>query len=415
MRKSRIPWKCERWIGGGPSPGTIQPRFSFDRLILIALAIVTPWVIVGCGGDQARKASLSEEEIERLTLTTQPVAPDEILVSGERITCEDIMNISAGRGPQSGSFRAWLEDMATVTTLEQFMDLARPRVHQQLGTNISNIVLYKRARRQLGDNVDEMLDKLVEKELRRFVLEHGGNNAQANEALREMGMNRASFKEEKKKQILAEYAVTSKMARSRPITYSELVATYDRMKEQEFVQPGLIQFRLIDVSAAKVELADPNEDPVRAARRLAEELVTRIVAGEDFGTLAEEYSKYATFYVEGSKGLWPPRDPESLADPYAILADVAEKIDVGQIAGPIDVPGRAFIMKLVRKREKGYVPMSEVQDQVEANIEETRRFRAIARLDAEIVEQMTLANTDRFLERCLERLYHAVNAPVPSP
>lgn len=415
MRKSRIPWKCERWIGGGPSPGTIQPRFSFDRLILIALAIVTPWVIVGCGGDQARKASLSEEEIERLTLTTQPVAPDEILVSGERITCEDIMNISAGRGPQSGSFRAWLEDMATVTTLEQFMDLARPRVHQQLGTNISNIVLYKRARRQLGDNVDEMLDKLVEKELRRFVLEHGGNNAQANEALREMGMNRASFKEEKKKQILAEYAVTSKMARSRPITYSELVATYDRMKEQEFVQPGLIQFRLIDVSAAKVELTDPNEDPVRAARRLAEELVTRIVAGEDFGTLAEEYSKYATFYVEGSEGLWPPRDPESLADPYAILADVAEKIDVGQIAGPIDVPGRAFIMKLVRKREKGYVPMSEVQDQVEANIEETRRLRAIARLDAEIVEQMTLANTDRFLERCLERLYHAVNAPVPSP
>jgi hypothetical protein len=97
------------------------------------------------------------------------------------------------------------------------------------------------------------------------------------------------------------------------------------------------------------------------------------------------------------------------------LAGVAEKIEEGQIAGPIDAPGHAFIMKLVQKREKGYLPMAEVQDQVEANIEETRRIEAIAKLDAEIVEQMTLADTEGFLRGCLERLYYAVNPPRPTP
>jgi len=383
--------------------------------ILAVVALAVGLAMAGCGGTEAKKASLTEEEVQRLTEAAKPVAPDELIVSGERITCEDIMTVSSRQEASNASFKTWLEEMAKVATLEQFMEVARPRVRQQLGANVSNIVLYKRARRQLGDKIDDTLDKLVEKELRKFVIEHGGNNAEADEALRTMGMNRTTFKEHKKKQILAQYSVESKMSRNRPITHSELVATYERMKDEAFVQPGLIQFRLIDISAAKVELADPNESPVDAARKLAESLVTRIVAGEDFGKLAEEYSKCADYYVSGSEGLWPARDPESLAPPYAVLADWAKKMKEGEIAGPVDAPGHAFIMKLVQRRDKGYLPMAEVQEKVEENIEDTRRIAAVARLDAEIVEQMALADTDGFLNDCLERLYYAVNPPVPAP
>lgn len=369
--------------------------------------------MIGCEGNEARKASLTDEEIERMTYAAKPVSLDELIVSGERITCEDIMNISSDQNAAGVSYKTWLEEMAKATTLEQFMEVARPRVRQQLGANVSNIVLYKRARRQLGDKIDDTLDNMAEKELRKFVIQHGGNNASADEALKAMGMNRTTFKEHKKKQMLAQYSVESKMARSRPITYSELMATYDRMKDEAFIQPGLIQFRLIDISASK--MTDPNEDPVDAARKMAEGLITRIMAGEDFGTLAEEYSQYSDYYISGSEGLWPARDPESLAEPYAVLADWAQKIQPGEVAGPVPAPGHAFIMKLVQKREKGYLPLPEVQEQVEANIEETRRIEAIARLDAEIVEQMAMADTDGFLDDCLERLYYAANPPAPAP
>ncbi len=400
MHKSRTKLMCDPSSAG---------------LILAVVAVAAALATAGCGGTEAKKASLTEQEVQRLSEAARPVAPDELIVSGERITCEDIMTISSGQEASNASFKTWLEEMAKVATLEQFMEVARPRLRQQLGANVSNIVLYKRAQRQLGDKIDDTLDKLVDKELRRFVIEHGGNNAEADEALRAMGMNRTTFKEHKKKQILAQYSVESKLSRNRPITHSELAATYERMKDQAFVQPGLIQFRLIDISAARVELADPNDSPVETARRLAEALVARIEAGEDFGKLAEEYSQYAEYYVGGSEGLWPARDPESLAPPYAVLVDWAKKMKEGDLAGPLDAPGHAFIMKLVQRRDKGYLPMAEVQEKVEANIEETRRIEAIARLDDEIVEQMALADTDGFVNGCLERLYYAVNLPAPAP
>ena len=223
-------------------------------------------------------------------------------------------------------------------------------------------------------------------------------------------MNRATFKEFKKKQILAEYAISSKLSKDRPITYRELTAAYDQMKDQVFVRPAMIQFRLIDLEAAKVELADPNDDLVQAARTLAEELVTRIIAGEDFGKLAEEYSHG---YRKAFGGLWTPRDPESLAEPYRVLPGVAEKIEVGQIAGPIDVPGHAFIMKLEQRRPKGHYPLAEVQEQVEQKIQTDRRVEALRRLEAEVTEQSAVANTDQFLDYCLEQLYRTVRPLAP--
>jgi peptidyl-prolyl cis-trans isomerase SurA len=256
------------------------------------------------------------------------------------------------------------------------------------------------------------LDAAAEQELRRFVLQHGGNNAQADEALRALGMNRTTYKEYKKKQMLAQYSVSSKLPRNSPITYSEMMAAYNEMKEAVFIRPGAIEFRLIDIQMAKVELTDPNEDLITATRAVAEGLVTRICAGEDFAKLAEEYSHG---HRQAFGGLWPARDPESLAEPYTILAEVAEQIEVGQIAGPIDVPGHAFIMKLEAKRGRAYKPLAEVQEQVEARIRTDRRREALLELDADIATQTNVADTEPFLDDCLARLYRTMNPSPPAP
>ena len=380
-------------------------------VLLWSLIVLLALTIVGCDDGKSKKAALTDEEIQRLTFAPTPIRSDELVVSGETIACEDIVASSSAQDASAVSFKERLEGLAGSTTLEQFTGLARPQMRQRLNSRITNIVLYKRARQELGEKIDETLDGVTEKELRRFVLEHGGNNAQADEALRALGMNRTTFKEYKKKQILAQYSVSSKLPKNSPITYSEMMAAYNQMKDAVFVRPGSVQFRLIDIQAAQVELADPNDNPVDAARALAEALVTRICAGEDFGKLAEEYSHG---YRRSFGGLWTARDPESLAESYAILAEKAELIEVGQIAGPIDVPGHAFIMKLEGKRAKGYKGLAEVQEQVEERIRTDRRLEALQELDAEIAEQTAVADTDSFLDDCLERLYRTVNPP-PAP
>jgi hypothetical protein len=386
--------------------------FLGGLLVLLALAPT------GCNDGESRRAALTDEEIERLTFAPKPVRPDELMVVGETITCEEIVASFLTQEVSTEAARERLANVARSTTLEQFTQLARPKMRQLLNSRISNIVLYQRARRELGEKADETLDEVAEKELRRFVLEHGGNNAQADEALNALGLNRTTFKEYKKKQLLAQYSVSSKLPRNSPITYSEMMAAYDQMKDNVFIRPGEVQFRLIDIQVAKIELDDPNDDPlqaVKAARALAEKLVTRICAGEDFGKLAEEYSNG---YRRGSGGLWPARDPELLADPYSVLAQVFEKIEPGQpgcgsVAGPIDVPGHAFIVRLEEKREKAYLPLAEVQEQVEERIRTERRMEALQRLDEDVAAQTGVADTDPFLDDCLERLYRTLN-PAPA-
>lgn len=379
--------------------------------ILGGFAAVLVCLAGGCDSYDSKKAALTEQEIRDLTYGFEPSRPGELMVSGEKVTCEDVLASVPEEASMPASFKERLEQLAVAMPLDAFLESARPVLQRRLYTNVTNIVLYKRASRQIGDKVEDTLEKLAESQLRQFVMEHGGNNAQADEALKAMGLNRMTFKERKKREALAEYAVSTRIARNRPITYSETAAKYDEMKDPLFVRPGVLQFRLIDIEVAKMELSDPNDNALQKAQSLAESLVTRICAEEDFGALAEQYSHG---FRAAMGGLWEPRDPESLADPYDVLAKIAEKIEVGEIAGPIAVPGRFFIMKLVRKEEKGYLSLPEVQDQVERQIRIDRRLEGLKELDTEIASQIQLVDTGEFVDHCLKQLHAAANSDTPA-
>jgi peptidyl-prolyl cis-trans isomerase SurA len=197
-----------------------------------------------------------------------------------------------------------------------------------------------------------------------------------------------------------------RLREDRPITYSELMDCYNKIKDEEFVTPATIQFRLIDIEIAKIELSDPNMDRVEQAKRLADNLVERIKAGEDFGQLAQQ-SQQTGMRVTG--GLWKPIDPDSLAKPYDVLAKEAEKLKPGQIAGPIETNSHIFIMKLEDKRPKNYEPFEKVQIQLEQRILTERRLKAIEKFNAKLMQQAQLNEKDKFVEYCLEKIYQMSN------
>lgn len=388
---------------------SVRPSRKMRRALCFLMAALT-LVAAGCGEDM-RKASLTEEEIRERTFVAEVIGPGELFVSGEKVTCQDVLAARAEEADMEVSFKQKLEELAATMELKPFTQAAGPILTRRLKTNITNIVLYKRAERQFGDQIDERLEDVAESELRKFVLEHGGNNARADEALKAIGMNRVTFKERRKKEVLAENLLASKISRNRPITYSEIAVKYDELKDAYFVKPAMVQFRLIDIQIMKVELADPNDDPRRKARVLAESLVTRLCAGEDFAALAEEYS-HGRRAAEG--GLWDPRDPDTLAAPYEVLPEWAEKIEIGQIAGPIETPTGYFIMKLVDRRPRSYLPLPEVQDQIERRIRVDRRVEDLAKIEAEIESQIEAMDTGPFVDYCLEQLHATVNAPAPT-
>ena len=320
-----------------------------------------------------------------------------LAVGDETITTDEIIT-----EPLLKYFRP----IAQRSDFEPFKEQAKPELEQILATQVSNILLYRQAKKDAGEQVDEALERVAEAEIRKFVAGFDNDYAKAEEALKERRMDWRSFKEYQKKLILSQSYIASQFPEQRPITYGEMTDYYHEMKDEFFVRPAMLKFRLIDIEAAKLEVANPNQSRQQFAKELADELLEQIREGEDFGELAKQYS-HGHRRLFG--GLWKPLQPESLAEPYDILAAEAERIEPGQIAGPIEAGEHIFIMKLEEKRARSVEPFEKVQKEIEAQITLDRRKKVIDELEAKLMQQAELGEKNEFIDFCLEKIYRMSN------
>jgi len=359
-------------------------------------------LIAGCyRGD---KPKFTEEELAQMPFAQREGLPKcsggfVLAVGDKAITADEV--IESPIITPDGAIVPLIEyfrPIAERDDFEQFREQARPEVEQAL----LSILLYQQAKRNMGD-VDEALEKAAEAEVRKFTASFKGDYARAEQALKEMGMDRRSFKEHQKKMILSQEYVRQQLPENKPITYSELLDCYNKMKEEFFVRPAALKFRLIDIDVAKLEVAEANGNRQKQARELASELLGRIQAGEDFSKLAEKHSGVSFI------GFSNPIQPANLEKPYDILAAEAERIEPGQITRPIETGEHIFIMKLEEKRPRSFKPLEEAQGEVGAKIMLDRRKQAIDEFTAKLMQQASLGEKGEFIDFCLEKVYRMSN------
>lgn len=365
------------------------------RVFLTGLVLL---VIVGC---EDNKPKFTEEELAQIPFAQRTGLPEcsgglVLAVEGETITSDEVIE------PMLEQFRP----IARENSFGQFSRQAQPVLEQILAAKISNILLYQKAKKDGGDQLDEALEEAVKAEIRKFIVSFEGDYAKAEEALKQMEMDWASFREYQKKMILSQSYIALQLPEDNPVTYRQLLDCYNQMKDKFFITPAMITFRLIDIEAAKLEPTDPNQNPLEQARRLADELLRRLQAGEDFGQLAAAYSHG---HRRTAGGLWKPVQPDSLAPPYDALAAEAEGIEPGQIAGPIEADGHIFIMKLEQKQLKSVQLFEKVQSQLEAKILLDRRRQAINEFSAKLAQQAAVEQRSEFISFCLEKIYRISN------
>ncbi len=375
----------------------------------IVVMIIMP--LLNCGCDSGSRPGLTNSELERIAYAqnielAEAAGNPVLMIGGEAVTSEEIIESPTELGELFISPIEYFKPIAQLIDLEQFKERVKEPLKKILTDKISNILLYQHAKRQFGENVEESLEKAAESELRKFLLQFGGDQAKADEALEKSRMDRKSYKERQKRTILIQWYVSSKLRDDRPITYRELKARYDKMKDEFFTRDAMIQFRLIDIQTAKLEVTDPNEDARQLAEKLANELLTRIKAGEDFSELTRQYSHG---HMRDFGGLWKPIKPESLAAPYDRLAEAAQRIEPGEIAEPIITDEHVFIMKLEDKQSAGYEPFENVQEYVRKAVLLDRQNEVIDKLNTIVLQQADLGQTDEFLDFCLEKIYQISN------
>ncbi len=312
-----------------------------------------------------------------------------LTVADETITSDEIVMAATGL----------LRPIAQSSNFERFKLQAEPQLKEIITARILNILLYQQAKKNTREDIDQVLERPAEAEIRKFIMDFGGDYAKAEEALKQQGMDWASFKVYQKKMILTEYYLGSLLPKPAPITYSELLARYNRMKEESFVILAAIKFQLIDIEPAQLRITDPNQDRLEQAGKLAYELLRQVKAGKDFHEVAKEY--HGVTFAAHSK----PVQPESLT--YQILADEAEKLEPGDISGLIETPQQKhiFIMQLKEKYPKGYEPFEKVQRQVKAQIAFDRRKQAQDKILAKLRRQAEHELSDEFTELCLQKIY----------
>lgn len=374
------------------------------RYLLIAVLMLL--LMIGCN-DQ--KSGPTDAELDRIALTqkielVEAAGGLALVVAGETVTSDEIIGSMTEMNGKIIVPKDYFKPLALANDPEKFKSLAKKQIDDIVLERITNILLVQHAKRQAGSNVDEALEKAAESELRKFVLSYGGDEVKADEELRKLGLDRESFKKRQKKTLLVQWYLQSELADTRPVTYRELIDGYNQMKDKYFARDARITFSLIDIQPGMLQAPSPIRDGGQLAEELADELVERIKAGEDFAELAKQYSHG---HRKAFGGLWPPVQPDSLAAPYNVLAKEADKIEPGQIAGPIVVKGHVFIMKLKDKQVAGYEPFgdAEVQRLVERKVLLDRQNSAQARLKTRLSEKARLGKAQEFVDFCLEKIY----------
>ncbi len=356
-------------------------------------ALLTMLALLLCGCQGGGKSDSTKQSSKKTSPLESPNSPV-LTVADETITSDEIITASLElMGP-----------VAQITDYENFKKQAKPQIKEMIIARVSNILLYQEAKKNTREGVDKLLERPAEAEIRKFIMEFEGDYAKAEEALKKQGMDWAGFKEYQKKMLLTEYYLGSLLPKKTPISYSELLACYNQMKEESFAVLAAVKFQLIDIEPAKLLITDPNQDQLKQARNLANELLKQIKTGSSFPEVANEHRGVS--FAAHSK----PVQPDSLR--YSILADQAQKLEPGQISEPFETSEQdhIFIMKLQEKHPKGYEPLEKVQRQVEAKIIFDRRKLAQEKILTRLRQQSENEINDEFIEFCLQKIYEESRA-----
>lgn len=291
----------------------------------------------------------------------------------------------------------------------EFVNIAKPAIVKEVKRKLADILLYQAAKKEITGNIDDIIEKAVEKEVNNFVANYG-NYAEAQNVIERAGMDWKQFREHQKKLILTQSFLSKKISNNQTIPRQQALEYYEQNKTEFFTQEAKFEFAIIEIVYDKLKddqlKPEDNQSHPQAAGRIAKELIEKIRSGEDFAELAKKHSHN---YSAPKGGIWDPVTPGSLEKPYDVLEPAAEKLQPGQLSEPILAEGRVLIIKLKAKQDAGFIPFGSVQDRIEVYLQLLNRDEQLNKVVEELTANTDVIGLERFINYCLEAAYLQLN------
>jgi parvulin-like peptidyl-prolyl isomerase len=208
---------------------------------------------------------------------------------------------------------------------------------------------------QIDDRaIDRYIDKLREKnhvseeEFKAEVLRNGNGATWAD--------YRKHVKSELEKMELLEHRVRQKIN----VTPEQIKAYYDAHQQEFTVKDEQFELAQILIAIAPNATAAQRD----AARKKAEALRKRALAGEDFGDLARQNSDDDSASKGGALGVFAPGD---MLDQIRVAV---AKLDAGQISEVVESSHGFHILKVEQHQRAGVRPLSEMREEIRGRLED---------------------------------------------
>lgn len=372
------------------------------NFVISALIIFAGVFFVGCGGKE------HSTDVDEKVLAKVPAHPQEVKVpapagglvlsvDSTAITSKELIAIA----------QPHLAEIAAKENYDTFKTEAKTLLGHLLMQKITDIKLYGKAKAALPEGIDEdIINKIVEQEVQKFVAGYGGNYATVEQMFKKMGTNWKDFREQTRRSILIQSFLSDEVKIEKPITHSELLEYYNSIKGQSYSKEAMMQFRVIDLEINRfADANDPNVNAEQMALAKANDIAQKIKNDANFADLAKEFS---TDEKASAGGLWEPVRPGSLVAPYDAIEKAVANLNAGQVSEPTVEGGHIFIVKLENKQSASCEPFENVQHEVEGRLVLSRRQKMVDDMIKKIAAQIDLAYADDFLNYCVEQAYKEV-------
>lgn len=333
-------------------------QFVSKRQWMIAAMLLTSVVFAACGGGAGGPGANSNE-----TAAT---------VNGKVIKMEEV---ERGIKQQAQGQESKLSPL----------ELASARL-QVLQSLIEQEVMFQKAQKENTVPTDEEVTAEINKQKQ----ESRMSAEEFDKQMKEAGFDEASLKENTKRGLAIRKLVEKITSRIDAPKDSEIEAFYNGNKEA-FVKRKGVKLGAIVVDPAKTGEGDTTTDEVSAVAK-ANEIIGKIRAGQDFATLAREFSEDQSKFQGGDLGYLSEDDLKQAFPEGAAAGLMNPQLEVGQVVN-VRVQGKLFILKLQERSDKDEALTLEspgVRQQVIESLGSSRKqllaasYQAIAMNEAKI-------------------------------
>ncbi|MGI9554043.1 MAG: foldase protein PrsA [Thermodesulfobacteriota bacterium] len=197
-------------------------------------------------------------------------------------------------------------------------------------------------------------DAEVEQTLKELKSQYKLNENEMEKALKKQNLTEAGFRNQWKFQLLTQKLIQAKVKGNVAVTDQEVEEHYKQTYGDDLNNGGGSEYRIAHI----LILNDSS-----AAKQKATEIADKAKAGEDFSTLAKEYSQDTMSAASGGDlGYFNKGDlVESLE--FAI-----QDIKVNEIVGPVESPGGYHIIKVLDRKDSKSGMSQQYSNEIRANL-----------------------------------------------